>query len=94
MMAPNENPGAGGTAHGVADDVRRSNAPELAPDAGYVNSSDTAVYVASNIKRDRRTRKEIRAIKAAIINILSNDSPQTVRQVFYALTVRGAIRKE
>jgi hypothetical protein len=32
-------------------------------------------------------------IRAAITDILENDNPQTVRQVFYALTVRGVIAK-
>jgi hypothetical protein len=34
------------------------------------------------------------AIRAAINDILSKDNPQTVRQVFYALTVRGVIAKD
>jgi hypothetical protein len=59
-----------------------------------VNGPHAPVYVASNIKRDRRTKEDIRSIKDAIIDILSKDNPQTVRQVFYALTVRGVIRKE
>jgi hypothetical protein len=33
------------------------------------------------------------AIKAAISDVLAADHPQTVRQVFYALTVRGVIAK-
>src|SRR5262245_54508404 len=51
-------------------------------------------YVASDIKRFRRTKAAITDIKKAIIDILSEDNPQTVRQVFYALTVRGAIKKD
>jgi hypothetical protein len=52
-------------------------------------------YVASDIKqkRFRRTKVDVAKIRTAIIDILSKDSPQTVRQVFYALTVRGAIAK-
>jgi hypothetical protein len=53
-------------------------------------------YSASTIKksrRERRTKREIVGIRDAIIDILKNDHPQTVRQVFYALTVRGAILK-
>jgi hypothetical protein len=51
-------------------------------------------YVASDIKRRfRRTKAEIAAIRKAIYDILSEDHPQTVRQVFYALTVRGVIAK-
>jgi hypothetical protein len=50
-------------------------------------------YVASDIKRNRRTKSQMEVIRAAITDILSNDNPQTVRQVFYALTVRGCIDK-
>jgi hypothetical protein len=59
-----------------------------------VTTSPSAVYVASDIKRFRRTKESITAIKSAIIDILEKDNPQTVRQVFYALTVRGVIKKE
>ena len=51
-------------------------------------------YVASDIKRSRRTKSAIVDIKKAIVDILSADNPQTVRQVFYALTVRGVINKD
>jgi hypothetical protein len=50
-------------------------------------------YVPSDIKRFRRTKAAIAAIKGAIRDILEQDPPQTVRQVFYALTVRGVIKK-
>jgi hypothetical protein len=53
----------------------------------------SAVYVPSDIKRFRRTKAEIAAIRKVIYEILSEDHPQTVRQVFYALTVRGVIKK-
>src|SRR5262245_10337357 len=52
-------------------------------------------YVASDIKskRPRRTKAAMTGVRAAITDILSKDNPQTVRQVFYALTVRGVIAK-
>ena len=50
-------------------------------------------YSASPIKQFRRTKADIGTIKKAIFDILSKDNPQTVRQVFYALTVRGVIKK-
>jgi hypothetical protein len=50
-------------------------------------------YVPKSIKRLRRTKVTIAGIRTAIIDILSEDHPQTVRQVFYALTVRGVIPK-
>jgi hypothetical protein len=54
------------------------------------------VYVASDIKskRPRRTKAEVAGIRNAILDILSKDNPQTVRQIFYALTVRGVIAKQ
>jgi hypothetical protein len=54
----------------------------------------STVYVASDIKRFRRSKAAITSIKDEIFDILEKDNPQTVRQVFYALTVRGVIRKE
>jgi hypothetical protein len=53
-------------------------------------------YVASDIKkpkRFRRTKAAITSVRDAIKDILEQDNPQTVRQVFYALTVRGVIAK-
>src|SRR5262245_57945057 len=57
-------------------------------------NAPNGVYVASDIKRFRRTKAAITDIRKAIFDILSTDNPQTVRQVFYALTVRGVIKKE
>jgi hypothetical protein len=57
------------------------------------NTAGPSFYVASDIKRKRRTKAEMTAIKAAISDVLAADHPQTVRQVFYALTVRGVIAK-
>jgi hypothetical protein len=51
------------------------------------------IYGASPIKRPRRTKVAVACIRRAIQEILEADNPQTVRQVFYALTVRGAIKK-
>jgi hypothetical protein len=62
-----------------------------------LNAHDQAhqdgLYVASDIKRSRRTKLEVASIRDAILDLLEQDNPQTVRQVFYALTVRGAIKK-
>jgi hypothetical protein len=52
------------------------------------------VYIPKSIKRLRRTKATIAGIRTAIIDILTEDNPQTVRQVFYALTVRGKIVKD
>jgi hypothetical protein len=45
------------------------------------------------IKRERRTKAEISKIKDGIVSILKESHPQTVRHVFYALTVRGLVGK-
>jgi hypothetical protein len=51
------------------------------------------VYRPRSIKRYRRSAAEMDAIREAIVDILDEHSPMTVRQVFYALTVRGVIEK-
>jgi hypothetical protein len=58
-------------------------------------TSPASVYSPSPIKsrRARRTKLAMVSIRDAIRDILEKDHPQTVRQVFYALTVRGAIVK-
>jgi hypothetical protein len=63
-------------------------------------TSPNPFYVASNIKsevpkakRFRRTKAAIGSVRDQISAILEESSPQTVRQVYYALTVRGAIAK-
>jgi hypothetical protein len=52
-------------------------------------------YVASDIKskRHRRTKAAITTICDTIKGILEQSYPQTVRQIYYALTVKGAIAK-
>ncbi len=50
-------------------------------------------YPACPIKRSRRTRDDITTIKDAIKEVLANDHPQTVRQVFYQLVTRDMIEK-
>src|SRR5262249_13820993 len=50
-------------------------------------------YQAGPIKRDRRSKAEIDEIKAAIVGVLKDDHPMTVRQVFYRLVVGNVIEK-
>jgi hypothetical protein len=54
-----------------------------------------AVYVANTIKRPRhrRSKAAIGSVRDAIHEVLDENNPQTVRQVFYALTVQGVIKK-
>jgi hypothetical protein len=48
---------------------------------------------ACSIKRRRRSREDVDAVRAAIIGVRNADHPQTVRQVFYQLVTRGVIEK-
>jgi hypothetical protein len=50
-------------------------------------------YSAGPIKRFRRLKTQVKAIKDAIKAILEADHPMTCRQVFYQLTVLGLIKK-
>src|SRR5262249_26516020 len=52
-----------------------------------------ASYRPWSTKRPRRAKAEVDAIRNAILSVLSADHPQTVRQVFYQLVVRGVIEK-
>jgi len=49
-------------------------------------------YRACPIKR-RRSKADIGAIKASIVEVVEADPPMTVRQVFYQLVTRGVIEK-
>ena len=44
-------------------------------------------------RKQRRKRVQVTEIRDAILELLTDDNPQTVRQIFYALTVRGLIQK-
>ena len=54
--------------------------------------STATSYPACSI-RARKTKSAVEDIRAAIKSVLAADHPQTVRQVFYQLVVRGAIEK-
>ena len=56
--------------------------------------SDTQVYGASRIKRVRATKIQMDERRAALLTILSEIQPATVRQVFYQATVRGVVQKD
>jgi citrate lyase gamma subunit len=46
---------------------------------------------ACSTKQSRRTKRDISAIRAAILDVIEDDPPMTVRQVFYQLVARGVI---
>lgn len=52
-----------------------------------------AVYKPSPVKRYRRTKAEIEALKSALYEIVRDQQPVTVRQVFYQAVSRGLIEK-
>ena len=55
--------------------------------------SQIKIYAPRSIKRSRRSRSEIEAIRVALYQVLADDNPMTVRQVFYRLVSSGAIAK-
>ena len=69
---------------------------QATPGGVYNSIPANPLYVPSDIKpkRARRTKAAVTSIRKNIREVLEQDHPQTVRQVFYALTVRGAIKKE
>jgi hypothetical protein len=50
-------------------------------------------YQARPIKRHRSTKAEIEARREALLAIIADGRPMTVRQVFYQATVRGIVEK-
>ena len=50
-------------------------------------------YQTSHIKRNRSTKAEVEARRAALYGIVRAMKPMTVRQVFYQATVAGIIEK-
>lgn len=55
--------------------------------------ADTALYVTSPVKRTRASRADMDARAEALLAIVAQDQPMTVRQAFYQATVRGIVEK-
>jgi hypothetical protein len=53
----------------------------------------STVYQASPAKRQRATKAEMETRRAALIGIVAEGQPMTVRQVFYQATVLGIVEK-
>jgi hypothetical protein len=51
------------------------------------------IYRAGSIKRPRRTKGNMEAIRTTIKEVLEADHPQNIRQVYYALVAKGVIEK-
>jgi hypothetical protein len=52
-----------------------------------------ARYQTSHIKRHRSTKAEVETRREALLDIVAEMQPMTVRQVFYRATVRGLVEK-
>jgi hypothetical protein len=59
-----------------------------------VSTTTPAAYGTSPVKRIRRTQDEIGALDDALIPIVENQKPMTVRQVFYQATVKKLVPKD
>jgi hypothetical protein len=53
----------------------------------------SVAYQACSTKRPRRTKSDMDVIRKAIRDVVKDDPPMTVRQVFYQLVTRGVIEK-
>lgn len=70
--------------------------PEIAPLKKVVAPENTlgmTVYGTSPIKRTRRTKAEIEELDAALVEIVEQFRPVTVRQVFYQAVNHGLVPK-
>ena len=56
-------------------------------------NGETTVYESSFIKRKRRTKRQMGVIREAAFNLLADENPMTVRQVFYRLVSLRVIDK-
>jgi hypothetical protein len=55
--------------------------------------SRSTAYAPRQIKRSRSTKAEVEAWREALLEIIEQGQPMTVRQVFYQATVRGIVEK-
>jgi hypothetical protein len=53
----------------------------------------TTLYPASSIKRKRRTKVELESLKQSMLDIIAENYPMTVRQLFYQMVSRQLIPK-
>ena len=51
------------------------------------------LYRSRPIKRARRTKADLETIREAIYNVISENKPMTVRQLFYQLVTSSTISK-
>ena len=92
MEAPRSAPEISGSGPQQIDQLGGQINPEANADKPSIQ--DAGFYRPRSIKRLRRTKAIVTQIRDVIREMLEQDNPQTVRQVFYALTVRGLIKKD
>ncbi len=85
MKAPNEK---GAEPASRAQKVRTNAKSTVHP------SKSTPAYGSSTIKRTRRTKNELGCLDGAIVRIVQDQRPMTVRQCFYQGTVHGLVPKD
>jgi len=57
------------------------------------DQSEAPVYGSSTVKRSRRTRDELAALDATILEVLADEHPATLRGTFYRVMSAGAVEK-
>jgi hypothetical protein len=55
--------------------------------------TDISTYEACHIKRNRATKAQVGSRRAALLDIIDDQRPMTVRQVFYQATVHNLVEK-
>src|SRR5215212_9824597 len=70
----------------------RTQSPRSTQSAMAIRGTISELLLRST-KLGRRTKADMQAIRRAISQVVAANKPMTVRQVFYALTVRGVIAK-
>ena len=85
-------PGQGAAA--LAGEERRHRSVGLANGQDHGVAEPDVSYETSRIKRRRATRAEMNARLEALVAIVAEHRPCTVRQAFYQATVRGVVAKD
>jgi hypothetical protein len=83
-----ERPAGAATSAGLKDVHEQTE--QLSDNPTESNGQDS-FYRPKAIKRKRRSKSAVTSVRDAIVELA--DNPQTVRQVFYAMTVAGLIQK-
>jgi hypothetical protein len=77
----------------LASEIDSENTKSAATTQAEPANGADPFYRPKPIKRQRRTKAAVTSVRDTIRQLLEESHPQTVRQVFYALTVKGAVAK-